>query len=278
MVIYFFIYERKGVGIMIEAITSMQNAFDLTGQNAIVTGGNGGIGLAISTAFAQVGANVAILCRDMQKAGDALETLKPYGGKYECFPCDVTDLPGVRKAVSEVYASFKEINILVNNAGVTTHTPFLDMDENLGEWYRVMNTDLNGLVHMTYEVGKRMREAGKGGYIINVTSLSGIVVHKDNPRSPYNAAKAGANHFTRAMAVELGKYNIRANAIAPGYIRTGMAANPTEDFLDFVKSQQPMDRLGEALEVGALAVFLASPAAAHLTGTIQVIDGGFSLS
>ncbi|MCL2120934.1 MAG: SDR family oxidoreductase [Clostridiales bacterium] len=263
---------------MIEPITSMKNAFDLRGQNAIVTGGNRGIGFAIASALAQVGANVAILCRDTKKAEEALGELEAYGGQYESFYCDVTDLAGVRKAVADVYAVFGEIHILVNNAGVSTRTAFLDMDENLSEWYRVINTDLNGVVHMTYEVGKRMRDADKGGSIINITSLSGIVVHRDSPRSPYNASKAGINHFTRAMAVELGKYNIRANAIAPGYIRTGFTANPTEEFVRFVQSQQPMDRLGEGIEVGALAVFLASPAAAHLTGTIQVIDGGFSLS
>ena len=256
----------------------MKNAFDLTGQNAIVTGGNGGIGLAIATALAQSGANVAILCRDLQKAEKALESLRPCGGKYESFSCDVTDLPGVRKAVADVYTSFGEIQILVNNAGVTTDGAFLDMDENLSEWYRVINTDLHGVAHMTYEVGKRMRDAGKGGSIINVTSLSGVVVHKSSPRSPYNTSKAGINHFTRAMAVELGKYNIRANAIAPGFIHSGFTAHPTEQFLQMIREAQPLDRLGEAIEVGALAVFLASPAAAHLTGTVQLIDGGYSLS
>jgi len=264
---------------MIEPITSMKNAFDLTGQNAIITGGNGGIGLAIAKAMAEVGVNIAILCRDLKKAEGALEALAPYGGKYESFLCDVTDLPGVRKAVADVYESFGEINILVNNAGVTTNRAFLDMDEDLSEWYRVINTDLHGVANMTYEVGKRMRDAGKGGSIINITSLSGIVVHKNSPRSPYNASKAGVNHFTKAMAVELGKYNIRANAIAPGFIRAGFGGeNPSEQFKAYIREQQPLGRLGEGLEVGALAVFLASPAAGHLTGSVQLIDGGFSLS
>ena len=263
---------------MIPPITSMENAFALTGQNAIITGGNRGIGFSIADAMAQSGANIAILCRDIEKAKSAIEELQPYKGKYECFACDVTDLVSVRKAVAEVYASFGEINILVNNAGVATNRAFLDMDEDLSDWYKVLNTDLNGVVHMTYEVGKRMRDAGKGGSIINISSLSGIIVHRNSPRSPYNASKAGVNHFTHAMAIELGQYNIRANAIAPGYIRTGFTANPTEDFVNMVRSVQPMDRLGEGIEVGALAVFLASPAANHLTGTIQIIDGGFSLS
>ena len=263
---------------MIEPITSMKNAFDLTGKNTIITGGNRGIGLGIAQAMAEAGANIAILCRDIQKAEEALETLNAYGGKHECFSCDVSDMESVRKAVADVYTSYGSIDILVNNAGVATQGAFLDMDENLSEWYRVMNTDLNGAVHMTYEVGKRMRDGGNGGSIINITSLSGILVHKESPRSPYNASKAALNHFTHAMAVELGKYNIRVNAIAPGYIRAGFGANPPEEFVAFVKTQQPLARLGEAIEVGALAVFLASPAAGHLTGTIQIIDGGFNLS
>ncbi|MCL1805414.1 MAG: SDR family oxidoreductase [Clostridiales bacterium] len=263
---------------MIQPIASMKNAFDLTGYNVIVTGGNGGIGLSIADAMAQAGANIAILCRDMGKADKALAQLQAYGGKYESFSCDVADLPGVRKAVAEAYAFFGEINVLVNNAGVTTNKAFLDMDEDLSQWYRVINTDLNGVAHVTYEVGKRMRDGGKGGSMINITSVSGVIVHRDNPRSPYNASKAGVNHFTHAMAVELGRYNIRVNAIAPGYIRTGFTANPTPEFEAFVKSQQPLDRLGEGIEIGAMAVFLSSPAAAHLTGTIQLIDGGFTLS
>ncbi|MDR0469146.1 MAG: SDR family oxidoreductase [Peptococcaceae bacterium] len=263
---------------MIQPITTMKGAFSLNGQNAVVTGGNRGIGLSIADAMAQAGANVAILCRDMGKAEEALEMLKPHGGKYEAFSCDVADLGSVRKAVAETCSSFGGIDVLVNNAGVTTNRAFLDMDENLSDWRRVIDTDLHGVAHMTYEVGKRMRDAGRGGAMVNITSVSGIIVHRDSPRSPYNASKAGVNHFTHAMAVELGRYNIRVNAIAPGYIRAGFTANPTPEFEAFVKAHQPLDRLGEAIEVGALAVFLASPAAAHLTGTIQILDGGFTLS
>ena len=263
---------------MIQPITSLKDAFSLAGQNAIVTGGNRGIGLCIADAMAQAGANVAILCRDLEKGKEALGTLSAYRGRYECFACDVGDLRSVRQAVAETYASFGNIDILVNNAGVTTEKAFLDMDEDLGEWYRVLNTDLNGVAHVTYEVGKRMRDAGKGGAMINITSVSGVIVHRDNPRSPYNAAKAGVNHFTHAMAVELGRYNIRVNAIAPGYIRTGFTANPTPEFEAFIKAHQPLDRLGEGIEIGAMAVFLASPAAGHLTGSIQIVDGGFTLS
>jgi len=263
---------------MIQPITSLKGAFDLSGKNVIVTGGNRGLGLCISRAMAEVGANIAILCRDMEKAGEALAELSARGGKHESFSCDVTEICSVRKAVAEVYESYGEINVLVNNAGVTLGCAFLDMDEQLSQWRRVMDTNLNGVAYMTYEAGKRMRDAGKGGAIINLSSVSGIIVHRQKPRSPYNVAKAGVIQFTRAMAMELGKYDIRVNAIAPGFTRAGFSANPTPEILDMVKTRQPLDRLGEGIEVGALAVYLASPAAAHLTGTIQIIDGGYTLS
>ena len=263
---------------MIQPITSMQDAFSLKGKNALITGGNRGLGFGIATAMAQVGANVAILCRDSKKAEEALAELSQYGGKYESFSCDVTDLVSVRRAVAEVYDSFENIDILVNNAGVSCVNELLDMDEELTDWYNVVNTDLNGTVHMTYEVGKRMRDAGKGGSILNITSNAAFIVNKTQAMSPYSASKAAANHFTKCMAVELGKYNIRCNAIAPGFTNTELSKHIPPDMFGYINNQMPLGRFGEPIEIGALAVYLASPAAAQITGTVQVIDGGYILS
>jgi NAD(P)-dependent dehydrogenase (short-subunit alcohol dehydrogenase family) len=263
---------------MIKPIKDMKNAFDLTGQTALITGGNRGLGLGIGLAMAQCGADVAILCRDSKKAQEALEELRPYGGKYESFSCDVTDIKDVRRAVGEVYEAFGQVTILVNNAGVSCVSELLDMDENLTDWYNVLNTDLNGTVHMTYEVGKRMRDAGKGGCIINITSNAAFIVNKTQAMSPYSASKAAANHFTKCMAVELGKYDIRCNAIAPGFTNTELSRHIPPDMFEYINNQMPLGRFGEPIEVGALAVFLASPAAAQITGTVQVIDGGYMLS
>ncbi len=262
---------------MAKAITSMKGAFDLTGKNAVITGGNGGIGFGIATAMAQQGANIAILCRNQEKAKDALAELQQYGGKYESFSCDVLDLESVHHAVDQVIESFGQIDILVNNAGVATNVKLLDMDDKLSEWYRVLNTDLNGMVHMTYEVGKRMRDAGKGGSIINITSNAGSMVNRGMNIAPYSVAKAAGDHFTHCMAVELGEFDIRVNAIAPGFINAGLTKDPPPEFVKFVTDQQCTDRLGEALEVGALAVFFASPASASITGTVELIDGGYTL-
>lgn len=263
---------------MIQPITGMKKAFDLSGKNALITGGNRGLGKAIALAMAEQGANIAIVCRDNAKAKETLGELRQYGGKYESFPCDITDLKTVRKTVAEVYGSFGHIDILVNNAGVSCVSELLDMDQELTDWYNVLNTDLNGTVHMTYEVGKRMRDAGKGGSIINITSNAGLIVNKTQAMSPYSSSKAAANHFTRCMAVELGKHDIRVNAIAPGFTNTDLSEFIPKDQFDYIINQMPARRFGEPVEVGAMAVYLASPAAAQVTGAVLVIDGGYMLS
>jgi NAD(P)-dependent dehydrogenase (short-subunit alcohol dehydrogenase family) len=268
----------KGFIIMIQPITSIKNAFSLNGKKALITGGNRGLGLGIACAMAESGADIAILCRDAVRAQEALAELRQYGGKYESFSCDVTKLESVRAAVKQAWEDFDGIDILVNNAGITCFSELLDMDEDISDWYKVLNTDLNGTVNMTYEVGKRMRDAAKGGAIINITSNAGLIVNKTQPMSPYSSAKAAANHFTHCMAVELGKYNIRVNAIAPGFTNTDLSEFIPKDQLAYIINQMPAGRFGEPVEVGAMAVYLASPAAAQVTGTVQIIDGGYILS
>lgn len=256
----------------------MKGAFDLTGKNVLITGGNRGLGQGCALAMAQCGANIAIVCRDQPTAQATTAQLEAYGGKYAWFLCDISDLKGVRRTVEEVYGQFGPIDVLVNNAGVSCLTDLLDMDEELSDWYHVVNTDLNGTVHMTYEVGKRMRDRGAGGSIINITSMSGQIVNKAQHMSPYNTAKAAVNHFTRCMAVELGKYNIRVNAIAPGYTNSELSHFIPEDAYAAIIDQMPLRRFGEPLEIGAAAVYLASPAAGQITGHIHLVDGGYTLA
>jgi len=263
---------------MIPFIGSMKSAFDISGKTAIVTGGNGGIGLCIAKAMAECGVGVAILCRNMEKAKNALEELNAIGGRHRAFSCDVHDALSVQNAVEAVCGEFGDIDILVNNSGVFCDCKLIDMPRDLPDWHAILDTNLTGMAQMTYEVGRRMRDAGKGGAIINITSNAGAIVNKGISISPYAVAKAGGNHFTRCMAVELGQYDIRVNAIAPGFTKSGVGEEPTEMILDLVENQQPLKRLCEAIEIGALAVFLASPAAAHITGEVITIDGGYTLS
>ena len=281
---------------MIPSITSMENAFSLKGRTAIITGGNRGIGKGVSLAMAQVGANIAIFCRDIDKAKETLDELEQYGGKYKAYRCDVLKQDSVKKAVEEAVADFNRIDILVNNSGIACSGDLLDMDESFQTWYNVINTNLNGPFIVTYYVGRHMREMG-GGSIINMSSNSAFIVNKPNNTTPYNTAKAGLDRFTKCMAYELAQHNIRVNSINPGYTGpTDIGAPRDEDGKvmarpapkplkpgemsshDFHMKQTPIGRFGTILEIGALAVFLASDAAAQITGGIHAIDGGYSLA
>lgn len=256
-------------------IPSMENAFSVRGYNVVVTGGSRGIGLGIATAFAQSGANVAILCRSAERGRAAAESLAAYGGRHTCITCDISDMSSVRRAEAEVFAFFDHIDVLVNNAGVATNRRFLD-DEELSEWHRVLGTDLGGVANVSQLFGRRMRDAGRGGSIINISSIGGQFIGNalDHPNPPYHTAKAAVDHFTRYLAIELGGYGIRVNCIAPGPTHSDLDADLPESFLTKVAEEMPMHRFGEGLEIGAYCVFLASPAGNHITGTVCAHDGG----
>jgi len=260
------------------AITHMDTAFRLDGKTAIVTGGNRGIGFGISTAFAQAGANVAILCRNEESANAAVSELSSkYSGKFKFYKCDITDLELCKKAIEGVVADFGGIDILVNNGGIAAGGPTLDMDEDMESYFRCIDVDLNGTMRMCYLVGKQMVAAGKGGKIINISSNSGAIINKPQFFTPYHVAKAGVNHMTRSLSNEWAQYGINVNAIAPGYTHSNLSTGMPEDFYNLLASKIPMGRFGEAIEVGALAVYLASPASDMVTGVIVTIDGGYSI-
>jgi NAD(P)-dependent dehydrogenase (short-subunit alcohol dehydrogenase family) len=170
---------------------------------------------------------------------------------------------------------FGTIDVLVNNAGVATVGEFLK-DEGLSEWHRVINTDLHGVANMIYAVAPNMVESGKGGRIINISSTGGQFIGDalGHPNAPYFTAKAGLNHFTRNMAVELGEFGIRVNAIAPGPFHSDLDSDLPDEFKEHINKDLPGHRFGEPIEIGAYCVFLASPAAAHITGAICNHDGG----
>lgn len=263
---------------MIPPIKNMTGAFSVKGLNAIVTGGNRGIGRGISTAYAQSGANVAILCRNRESGLEAAEELKGYG--TECFfvPCDISDRDSVKMAVASVFKVFDHVDVLVNNAGVSTVTEFLK-DKDLKEWHRVINTDLHGVAYMIYEVTPRMIEAGKGGSIINISSIGGqsLINVKSHPKPPYHAAKAALEMFSKNMAIEFGDYGIRVNAIAPGPTHSDLEKDLPPSAFEQIKKVMPMQRFAEPIEIGALCVFLSSPAGCQITGTVIIHDGGISL-
>ncbi len=263
---------------MPKPISNMTDAFSVKGKNVIVTGGNRGIGLGISTAFAQSGANVAILCRNKEGGDKVAESLNQYGGTCFCVACDTSSFESVQNAVKEIYKVFPEVNVLVNNAGVSTVTKFLD-DKGLNEWHRVVNTDLHGPAYMIYEVAPKMIEAGKGGSIINISSIGGQGVGgtKHHPKASYHASKAGLEMLTKALAVEFGDYGIRVNVVEPGPTHSDLDKDLPPDAFAKIENSMPMHRFGEPIEIGALCVFLSTDAANQMTGTINVHDGGMVL-
>ena len=262
---------------MIKPIESMNKAFDITGKNVVVTGGSRGLGAAISLAMAEAGANIAVIS-SKSKSEETLEKLASYGGKYKGYTGNVADLTDIRKTITNIHEDFGDIDVLVNNAGISCVNELLDMDEELSDWYEVTGVDLNGTVNTTYCVGKLMRDAGKGGAIINISSMAGTTIVRTQAMSPYSCSKAAVNQFTRSMASEMGKFDIRVNAIAPGFFNTDLSHFIPDNELAYITGQQPLSRFGEPVEIGAMAVYLASPAAAHVTGAIFTIDGGYSLT
>ena len=263
-----------------EPISSMEGAFSVKGFNVVVTGGNRGIGKGIATAFAQSGANVAILCRNYEGGcAVAKELGEQCGVRTTCIQVDISDIDSVRKAEKEVFEFFDHLDVLVNNAGVAT-TKFFLSEEGLSEWHRVLNTDLNGVANMVYCFAPHMVEAGKGGSIINTSSVGGQRVGgaKEHPNAPYHAAKAALDHFTRYLAVELGDAGIRVNCIAPGPFHSDLDKDLPQSFIDSISRDMPCHRFGEPIELGAYCVFLSSPAGRQITGAICVADGGLMCS
>ena len=259
---------------VISPITSMKGAFDVSGYNVVVTGGNRGIGFGIATAFAQSGANVAILCRNQAKGQSALDELKTYGGKHYCFNCDVTDLESVKKAAEQVYGVFDRLHVLVNNAGIACVSTMLE-DKDLMGWHDTINTNLHGPANMVYAFVPNMIKAG-GGSVISISSIGAQAVNDavSHHKPGYHAAKAALDTFTRYMAVELGGTGMRFNTIAPGLTHSELDRFLPPEVYELVDNLLPGRRFAEPIEVGAYAVYLASPAGSNVNGAICVHDGG----
>ena len=256
-------------------IADMKSAYKVEGKNVVVTGGNRGIGRGIAQAFAECGANVAILCRNHDSGKKAVAEIEKYGGKYAAFRCDTADIDSVKAAAAEVFKLFENVDVLVNNAGVATTTPFLD-ENGLNEWHRVINTNLHGTANVVHVIAPNMVDAGRGGTIINITSIGGQRVSnaKTHPNAPYHASKAGLDIFTRYLAVVLGDYGIRVNSIAPGPIHSDLDKDLPPDYIGRIETDMPAHRFGEPIEIGALCVYMASAAGSMVTGVNWAFDGG----
>ena len=240
---------------------------------AIVTGSSSGIGAAIAVAFGKEGASVVVNYRGhADSAEEVVAEIEKSGGKGLAVQADVSEPDDVKRLVQAAIDGFGRLDIMVNNAGMEHKMPFLETP--FETWQQTISVNLTGPWLGCQEAAKRMVEGGNGGRIINVSS-----VHEDLPmptNSPYCAAKGGVRMLARTIAVELAPHNITVNNIAPGAIDTPMDEPLKEDeqAMDTLLSEIPLGRMGRPEEVGELAVYLASDAAAYVTGSTFVIDGG----
>ncbi len=237
---------------------------------AIVTGASRGIGKAIALELGKRGFFVAINYRERAASAEAvLNEIKSLGGDGACFKVDVSDYAQVESMVNEVIRSKGGVDVLVNNAGIVSDKTLKNMAKE--QWDAVIGTNLTGTFNCTKCVINSMRERNFG----RIISISSVVALMGNiGQSNYAASKAGIIGFTKSVAKEVAKYNITANAIAPGFIETEMVASMPADMLAKVREQIPVGRLGKPEDVAKLVAFLASDDASYITGQVIGVNGG----
>jgi 2-deoxy-D-gluconate 3-dehydrogenase len=247
--------------------------FDLTGKVAVVTGGNGGIGLGMAKGLADAGARIAVAARNAEKAKTALKAL---GGQAEFFAVDVAKETSCRAMIAEAARKMGRIDILVNCAGIAIRKrPEVLNDE---EWHQVLNVNLTGTFACSQAVYPEMKKQG-GGKIINIGSM--LSIFGAAPNAAYAASKGAVVQFTKSLAVAWAKDNIQVNAILPGWVDTELtvaARQQIEGLNERVLARTPAARWGKPEEFAGISVFLASAASDFVTGTAIPVDGGFSVS
>jgi NAD(P)-dependent dehydrogenase (short-subunit alcohol dehydrogenase family) len=241
---------------------------------AVVTGSDSGIGEAIAVALAEAGFDVGVTYRsDKAGAQKTAEMVRAAGRRCEVRALDLTGLPQAAEVVEELADALGGLGVLVNCAGTGTSTPVVETD--YAQWREVLSVDLDGPFLCAQRAARRMLAAGRGGRIINITS-----VHEHAPRvgsGAYCAAKGGLGLLTKVMAQELAAAGITVNAVAPGEIATEMTGNEDVDPHTVDRPGIPAGRPGDANEVAAVVAMLAGPAAAYVTGASYVVDGGMLL-
>ncbi len=245
--------------------------FDLHGKTALVTGASSGLGHHFAHLLAERGAQVILTARRGTLIEEAADKIRSNGGTALALVMDVTDERAVANAFSTAESQLGTINVVVNNAGIVIAEAAVDIDQS--QWERVVDTNLKGVWLVSREAGRRLARSKCGGSLINVASILGLRVAKGV--SSYAISKAGVIQMTRALSLEWARYQIRVNAIAPGYILTDF----NREFFDSGAGDDtiariPQRRIGATTDLDGAIVLLASEASAYMTGSVIVVDGG----
>ncbi len=252
----------------------MENIFDLSDKVAIVTGGNGGIGLAFAKGLVKSNCKVAIWGRNELKNNDALEVLRALGGDVQSFLCDVTKPDDCKSAFEATLSHFGKVDICFANAGGAGKQGLLHKSS-LDDWNAILDVNLNSVVNTYQPVIAHLSERKVGGKLIVTSSIAALMGM--GYAAGYATTKAAVMGLTRALAIELGRNNIQVNAILPGYIETELSSNTPQAFKDAVSRRIANGKIGTLEQMEGIAVFLASKHSDFITGQGIVMDGGHSI-
>ncbi|MCW2640771.1 MAG: uncharacterized protein JWP76_3077 [Dactylosporangium sp.] len=250
---------------------------DLVGRVAVVTGGARGLGLSMATALARVGARIALMDLLDEVESSAALLAADYGVDTVGLRADVTSAESVAKAFDEATDKLGAPSVLINAAGITIWGDSADLDQ--ATWQKVIDVNLTGTFLTCQAFGRRCREQGTPGVIVNISSMSAQVVNVPQHQASYHASKAGVDMLTKALAVEWAPLGIRVNAIAPGYFLSDMTRQFTEanpELAQQWRNMIPLGRMGEPRDLDGLVTFLCSDASAYITGQSIVIDGAYT--
>lgn len=239
---------------------------------AIITGGGRGIGEATALKFAKEGAKVAVADVNKEDIDQTVQAITEAGGEAIGMVVDVTNVEQVENMVTETVQRFGSVDIVVNNAGITADAQLIKMEE--AQWDRVIDVNLKGVFNVAQAAAKLMKEQ-KSGVILNASSVVGL--YGNFGQTNYAATKWGVIGMTKTWAKELGRFGIRVNAVAPGFIMTPMVQKMPEKVLDMMKGKSPLGMLGEPEDIANAYTFLASDEARYVTGTVLSVDGGVVL-